>query len=272
MPELPEAEIARRQLDRWLTGPALTFSVLDDAIVRHTLSSRPSDAVDDPEEVLSRLGAPKGVIRHGKRIGWSFAGSGGLLVHLGMSGKFVKRAARDEPPKFARLGMIRDEIAVWFLDRRRFGCVTPVDDVQAAIRQGHGPDALDEAPGGPGLKGLLTGRRAIKVALMDQGKLAGIGNIQAVEALHRAAIDPRTPCSKLADPQWDALARAIPEQLQFVIDAEDAGEITYVTEDPAANPFAVYKREGEACPRCGSTIESTKQSGRTTFWCAGCQA
>lgn len=272
MPELPEAEIARRQLERWATGVPVQFELLDPAVVRTPLSSRPSDVVDDPDSIIAALGTPESTLRHGKRIGWSF-GERALLVHLGMSGKFVKRPLDVEPPKFARLGMRTPEHVVWFLDLRRFGCVTPVagDALGDAIREGHGPDALDEAPDGPALKGLLTGRRAIKVALMDQAKLAGIGNIQAVEALFRAGIDPRTPCAKVSDTQWDTLSHAIPAQLQYVIDAEDAGEITYVTEDPTANPFAVYKREGEPCPRCSGTIETIRQSGRSTFFCPDCQ-
>ncbi|MCB9677421.1 MAG: bifunctional DNA-formamidopyrimidine glycosylase/DNA-(apurinic or apyrimidinic site) lyase [Alphaproteobacteria bacterium] len=276
MPELPEAEIAGRQLHRWLSGqPVERVELLDTAAVRRELSTKPSMAAAKGRDLLNGLlgAAPERPVRHGKRLGWPW-GDKALLVHLGMSGKFVQRRIDEERPAFARIGWFRGEHVVWFVDQRRFACVVVVDraDLDAGMRDGHGPDALDEALDGPGLKAALKGKRAIKVALMDQAKLAGIGNIQAAEALFKARIDPRTACSALTDRQWDELARVIPIQLQEVIDGEDAGEIVYMTEGGEVdNPFAVYKREGEECPVCATPIATIEQTGRTTYFCPQCQ-
>jgi len=275
MPELPEVEIAGRQLDRWLSGRRVDrVIVLDRAVLRSQLSTRPSMAVEDGEAVLRALlqAPPERPLRHGKRLAWPW-GERGLLIHLGMSGKFVRRAVAEEPPTSARVGWVQGAWTVWFVDRRRFGCLVGVDReaLEAALREGHGPDALDEAPDGPGMAARLTGRRAIKVALLDQSKLTGVGNIHAVEALFRARVDPRLRCEALTERQWARLAEAIPAQLQWVIDAEDRGEIAYITDGATENPFSVYGREGEECPSCGGTIERIKQSGRGTWFCPSCQ-
>jgi len=275
MPELPEVEIAGRQLHRWLSGrPVDRVVVLDPAVVRSELSTRPSMAVEDGAAVLEALlqGVPERPLRHGKRLGWPW-GERGLLIHLGMSGKFVRLPVGEQPPASARVGWVQGEWTVWFVDRRRFGCLVGVEGsaMGAALRAGHGPDALDEALDGPGLAARLTGRRAIKVALLDQARLAGVGNIHAVEALFRAGVDPRLRCDALTERQWARLAEAIPAQLQWVVDAEDRGEIEYITEGGTENPFSVYGREGEECPVCGGLIERIKQSGRGTWFCPSCQ-
>lgn len=262
MPELPEVEIARRQLDRWFTGEEVTAEAIDPAVVRTHLSSRPSDAhPEGPELLRAAVGRAEPPLRHGKRIAWPF-GDNAVLVHLGMTGKLVKgEAGNAVRARFDEVG---------FVDRRRFGClcVVPRDEVDGHLRANHGPDALDEPLDGAGLKRTFTGRRAIKVALMDQSKLAGLGNIHAAEALWRAQIDPRRRCDQVQ--HWDALATAIVAQLQETITAEDAGEIVYVT-DGGPNRFAIYGREGESCPRCSAPIERFSQSGRSTFACSSCQ-
>lgn len=272
MPELPEAEIARRQLERWLgDGPLTAVVVEDPAVVRTHLSTRPSDGVPDGRKVLEGLVGlpPAGTFRHGKRVGWG-RGPFGVAVHLGMSGRLVRST---EPPRSARVGFVGPTETVWFVDRRRFGClvVRPLEQLDALLREGHGPDALLEAPDAEALRSRLKGRRAIKVALLDQAVLAGVGNIQAVEALFKAGIDPRTRCDHLTEAQVARLAVVLPAQLQEVIDAEDAGEITYVT-DGGDNPFLVYGRASEPCSTCGTPIETLRQSGRSTFFCPTCQA
>jgi formamidopyrimidine-DNA glycosylase len=274
MPELPEVEIARRQLARWGEGRRVREVIARDAAaIRRGLSTRPSDALPGGAEAVARalVGATAGApARLGKRIGWRF-GEAGLLVHLGMSGKWVRR---EEPPPHARLGLSFHDVdgAAWFVDPRRFGCVAlvPADGLDAALADGLGPDALDAAPDGPGLAARLAGRRPIKVALLDQARLAGVGNIHAVEALWRAGISPHTPCESLDAAAWARLAQAIPAQLRWTVEAEEADEIAYVNEG-AANPFAVYARAGTPCRRCGAAIASAILGGRSTFWCPACQ-
>lgn len=261
MPELPEVEIARRQLHDWFTGDPVEAEAIDPAVVRVKLSSRPSDAAPEgPALLAAAVGVAEEPLRHGKRIAWPF-GSKAVLFHLGMTGKLRRESENSARARF------NDG---YFIDRRRFGCLVVVDrdEVDLALRHNHGPDALDEALDGPGLQAAFTGRRAIKVALLDQSKLAGLGNIHAAEALWRAGIDPRRPCSQVQ--RWNALADAIVAQLSETIVAESAGELVYVT-DGGPNRFAVYGREGEPCPTCGDAIASFSQGGRTTFYCGSCQ-
>lgn len=272
MPELPEVEICRRQLRRWSQGAVLRDVLLcDPAAVRKTLSTRPSDAVEDAANRLAPLigRAPQPPIRHGKRLGWAF-GDIGLGIHLGMTGQWIR--GDNEQPRSGRVGLRFDHVVLWFVDQRRFGGLTirPTNELPDLLSSGHGPDALDAPCAGPQLAEIFTGRRAIKVALLDQSKITGLGNIHAAEALWRAGIHPGLACNALSTDQWRRLSKAIPDQLQFAVDAQDGDEIAYITAG-GPNPFAVYGREKKECPKCNAEIQKISQSGRSTFLCPSCQ-
>jgi len=275
MPELPELEICRRQLTRWGSGRVLTEVVISDpAAIRGRLSSRPSEA--DPGGV-ARIrsligGAPEVAVRHGKRVAWPWA-SETLLIQLGMTGRWVRRECGDPVPRHARLGLAFGDRMLWFTDARRFGCVSVVwtETYPAALRGTMGPDALLEPLDGPSLRDRFRGRRAIKVALLDQKTIAGIGNIQAAEALFRARIHPATPVDRVDTDAWERLSTALPAQLAWTLEMSDAEEIAYTTDAGVENPFRVYGRAGEDCPRCGDAIEKAVLGGRSTFWCPTCQ-
>ncbi len=280
MPELPEVEIARRQLAAWTAGRRIIHvEISDPTVVRTHLSTRPSDADPSGAEALRRSltgMTPDSPQRVGKRIGWPI-GLAGVLIHLGMTGKWVRRG--EEPEHHGRLALTLDDgHTIWFVDTRRFGCVVhhQREQLDAALHQTMGPDALDDPRDGPGLSASLRGRRAIKVALLDQTKLAGVGNIQAAETLWCAHISPTRGCESLSGEEWDRLAAVIPAQLQRTIDALDAEEITYISDKRASErgtrtAFAVYGNEGAPCPRCSAPIERVTQSGRVTFYCPACQ-
>ncbi|RME28388.1 MAG: hypothetical protein D6798_02510 [Deltaproteobacteria bacterium] len=270
MPELPEVEIARRQLARRVAGRRLDEVIVrDPQAIRGDWSTRPRDALPDgPARLAALVGAEAGEpMRHGKRLGWPFP-PGGLLIHLGMSGAWVP----GEEPPHARVGLRFGDAVWWFRDPRRFGALIPCPAARLADRlaAGLGPDALLAALPGPALAARFRTRAAIKVALMDQGRLAGLGNIHAAEALFRARIHPAIPANALSDDQWEALSRAIVDQLRDAIDAQQDGELVYLTEG-GPNPFAVYGREGEPCPRCGTPIARIALGGRSTFYCPRCQ-
>ena len=115
-------------------------------------------------------------------------------------------------------------------------------------------------------------KQDLKVALMDQERLAGLGNIHAAEALFRARLHPARKPGSLSKAEWAALAKAIRDGIRFALDVEgDADEIDYVEEPGAENPFLVYGKAGEPCPVCGTTIESSEHGGRVTFFCPSCQ-
>ena len=120
-------------------------------------------------------------------------------------------------------------------------------------------------------------RSPVKVALMRQDRVAGLGNIAASEILWRAGVSPMLEARQLSTAQWAAVARAVPAFIDDTIERESGDEIAYVNSRGGSvrgisSPFAVYRCEGRPCPRCGAPIERRKQSGRSTFWCPPCQA
>lgn len=269
MPELPEVEAARRQLSRWVAGQQLLDVALPDpATVRTHLSTHPSDAHPRGAALLtSAVGSPLGEpTRHGKRLGIP-VGEGGFLGHLGMSGRWVRAA---EPPRHARVGL-RAPDWVWLVAPRRFACLTPASHLDTALTTGLGPDAL-HITGAELARACATTRRAVKVALLDQSLVAGLGNIHVAEALWRARVSPLTPCASLDPAVWDRVADAVRAQLATTLaDATLEGGLAYLSEG-AANPFSVYGRPGAPCPRCQEPVARFSQSGRTTWWCPSCQA
>ena len=270
MPELPEVEAWRRGLEAWWGHRVIDeVRVVDSAVVRPVLSTRPSEAMSGGEAwLLGWVGAEVGGLdRIGKRIGVHI-GARWVLIHLGMTGRFT---LGDEPPRAARFGVrARGGPMVWFSDTRRFGCVAPLAD-RGALAEGLGPDALGRW-GAAELRARLAGRRPIKVALLDQAAIAGLGNIHAAEALYRARIAPNRPCAAIDDAGWSRLATAIQVQLTSAIAGipADVSTFEYVNEG-GENPFQVYAREGEPCARCGHSIARDVHAGRSTFWCPGCQ-
>lgn len=125
MPELPEAEVGREQLERWAAGRVVSEVLVPDAaVVRRKLSSRPSDQLPGGDALIARfVGHPSGPVqRHGKRLGWTF-GDHAILIHLGMTGHWVRRPAGPMAQASARLGFRFDDDTIWLMDRRRMGCV-----------------------------------------------------------------------------------------------------------------------------------------------------
>lgn len=267
MPELPEVEFCRRSLARWTAGRRVVHvTVADPRSIRVSRTAAPSAADPEGERRLREVvtEAEPGVpLRHGKRVLWLF-GDRALLLHLGMTGKW----SRSDGPHHKVALHLDDGGVLWFHDPRLLGGIVPTTraDGPALLREGLGPDALGN-PLPP-----LRGKRAVKVALLDQALLAGLGNLHAAEALWRAGIHPATPCDAVTTAQHAALERGIAEQLRFALALDDGhDEIQYVEDRGAPNPFPLYGRRGAPCPRCGTPIATFPQAGRTTWWCPTCQ-
>jgi formamidopyrimidine-DNA glycosylase len=267
MPELPEVEIARRNLERWWQGKAASeVVVVDDKPLRET----------EPEALVAALKqTAEAIERYGKYILVRMGDGSTVLIHFRMTGKIVRC---DEPePKYARVAWkVRsnaDEPA-WlvFKDQRRLGTVrllAPDEFEGYEPVQKMGPDALEVT--GEMLCERLSKRRMLKTALMDQEVIAGLGNIAAIEIMWRMELAPRIKCGELSEADCERLAEAIREFLLGVIEAEQADEVIYLEESRRDNPFDVYGREGEACPRCGTEIERIKVGGRSSYFCPECQ-
>jgi formamidopyrimidine-DNA glycosylase len=141
-------------------------------------------------------------------------------------------------------------------------CAVPNED------DGLGLDALDTALTAGRLAASLSSRRIpIKVALLDQAIIAGVGNIYASEALWRSRIDPRIPANRLTRPRLGALLRAIRATLNAALERH----ARYYGNEGDEGRFAVYDREGEPCRRCRTKVKRITQAARSTYYCTKCQ-
>lgn len=267
MPELPEVEFARARIEEWLRGRRLARVEVERTRVTR-IGPTEFDALSG-EKVLA-------VERTGKWLLWRISGALGVLGHLGMTGKFVLRGPDDEV-RWSKVRFVREDGGVvHFQDPRMFGRISagPLDKVLADPTYSTlGPDAWNAPPTAAKLRSLLAGRkRSLKDALMDQTILAGVGNIQATEALWRAKVHPARPAASLTPQEAGRLVRGIHWSLARTLKLNEGDqEITYVEEAPAENPFVVYGRAGEKCPRCRTVLEKETIGGRTSVFCPKCQ-
>jgi formamidopyrimidine-DNA glycosylase len=275
VPELPEVEIAARNLRRWTAGRTILAARADPKgrrIFRPAAPARVTAALAG-----LRFGE---VRRRGKHLMLELSGDGrkvGLLSHLGMTGKWLLREGGAPPPSHARLSLDLDRGGtLHYHDPRLFGRVRLVpgarfDEVPEVADLG--PDPLEEGIDAGCLASALARiRRPVKVALMEQSLLPGVGNIYASESCFRARIDPRRPASALSRAEVKRLAGAVLEAMRFGIERQEAPEITYVEEPGSENPFLVYGKAGETCPRCRrGKVERVVQAQRSTFFCPRCQ-
>jgi formamidopyrimidine-DNA glycosylase len=275
VPELPEVEIAARNLRRWTRGRTIERVEVDP---RARYVFRPSSPARFARSLESaRVGE---IRRLGKHLLVSLEKDGaplGLLAHLGMTGKWLRRREDDPPARFSRARFHLDDGAVLhFVDMRLFGRLRIVSGARfeevpevAAL----GPDPLEQGVDPDRLAGVLArSRLPVKVRIMDQAVLPGVGNIQASEALFRARIDPRRKGPSLSRREVKALAGAVLASIHASIAQQEGPEITYVEEPGSENPFLVYGREGERCPRCRKAeIRRVVQAARSTFFCPRCQ-
>lgn len=274
MPELPEVEFAARTLRRLALGRRIEQAVADQRARR---LFRPAT----PAAVTGALGGAtlEAVARHGKQLLLTLAtprGPLGLLSHLGMTGRWTGGPAAP-PTSHARLSLLLDDgTAVHYDDPRMFGrlrLVPGADFSQVPEVAALGPDPLHHGIDPSALAaGLGATRRPVKVALLDQGLLAGVGNIHAAEACWRARLDPRRRADRLGAPEVAALARGLRATFRFALAALDGPDIEYI-EEGGDNPFHVYGREGSRCRRrgCGGTLRRIVQAQRSTFFCPRCQ-
>jgi formamidopyrimidine-DNA glycosylase len=294
VPELPEVEHAARLLRRQLVGRRVVAAWLDPrgkrlwrpatgaALARSLTGARVEAVARHGKQLLLTLSTPRGPL--------------GVNAHLGMTGKWVAlvpaepavrgRGARAGTragnlgaalPPHARLTLrLDDGRAVAYLDPRMFGRLRLVPGARfdrVAELGALGPDPMaapiDLARLGARLRAT---RRPVKVALLDQSLLAGIGNIHASEACWRARLDPRRLAASLSVAEVARLARAVRASLRFGLAGLDLPEIEYL-EEGGPNPFHVYDRAGSRCRHhgCGGTIQRLVQAQRSTYRCPCCQ-
>lgn len=263
MPELPEVELMTRNLQTWGQGRRIVAVDLRD----RRLQVGDVSPVELEGRTLDR------VWRRGKHC-VALLGDLAMLLHFRMTGKLL--IFRDNLPNFARATFAFDGgPRVAFVDKRRLGelRVLPAAEVQAFLAARLGPEPWPERRDAAWWTGRVgSSRAAIKVALMDQARVAGLGNIAGSEVCFRACLDPRTPANRLRPRHWQAIDAATRGWIEDTLAAEQGPGIVYLGEGRgAANPFEVYAREGEGCPRCARELKRIVQGGRSTFLCGGCQ-
>lgn len=273
MPELPEVEITRRHLQEAMTGKQ--FNVVK---VSHARTARHNAS---PEEVENRLrGRTVATVgRHGKFLDIRLDDGQVLVAHLGMSGRWSVDGAGDVAHTHFAATM-DDGTRVEFIDPRTFGFVAVYDeeDITDSGLSRLGPDAWAGPPSADQLQDRLDGRTAaIKALLLDQGPIAGLGNIYADEALFLAGIHPLTrggdldlaACSRLLD------AIAVVLEAAITHGGTTLDDLAYLLPDGRAGDnmarLRVYGREGDLCDTCGTPIERVIVRARSTHFCPVCQ-
>jgi formamidopyrimidine-DNA glycosylase len=207
------------------------------------------------------------VDRRGKTQRFKLASGRELQVHFRMTGDWIVPGP-GPLPRTVRAVLRFDDGGRLALDDPRALSVLSLC-AAGSEDDGLGPDAIDPRFTPARLAGALASRRVgIKVALLDQHVVAGIGNIYASEALWRAKVDPRTPSNRLGIEQLRALVRAIRATMRTAMKRQ---ERYYGAGGSDPDRFAVYDREGQPCQRCRSQVKRITQAGRSTYFCAQCQ-
>jgi formamidopyrimidine-DNA glycosylase len=273
MPELPEVETVRRMLDESVRGLTIRSVTLSGHRLREPIPATL------PGQLRGRT--IERVERTAKYLLIGLDRDLTLLSHLGMSGHWLVLRPNERPalPHVHARIRFTDGSGLWFQDARRFGLLrlVPTADLgQDPALARLGPDPVVAPPTGAGLRSVARGSRmAVKTFLMDQRRIAGLGNIYASEVLHRAGLDPRRHAGRLALHEWEAVAAEVRTVLAEAIAGMGTTFSTYRTVwgEPGqyGESLRVYDRANEPCRECGTPIRRIVQGQRSTFYCPSCQ-
>ena len=264
MPELPDVEVYKRYLDRTALRRTIVDVVVNDARTLNQLS---------PEEFTRRLKGDRfeESRRHGKHLLVRLGRGGWLTLHFGMTGTLAWfEDPADEPP-YDRVRFDFERGHLGYVNRRMLGRVGLVEDAESFIREeGLGPDALDPGLDLEAFKRVLDKRRRdVKSVLMDQGLIAGIGNLYADEILFQARLHPKLPVERLDERQIKTLFEQIKVVLETAVQC-GAGSEQFIDRLPRSY-LLPHREKGGRCPRCGTELATLKSGGRTTYYCPRCQ-
>ena len=286
MPELPEVETVRRGLAPVMEGRRFEHAQLNRADIRFPF---PDDFIGRLQgAVLERLS------RRAKFLVAELSSGETLLMHLGMSGRFVIETGSWPPdsgthnPKHDHVVFTmsgddktmsgKDRPLIIYNDPRRFGFMELLKAGDKGRMAELGPEPLSNSFSGPVLHAALRAKKApIKSALLDQRIVAGLGNIYVCEALYGAHISPLRLSNTLSEDECEFLSADIKSTLALAIEAGGSTLKDFAAVDGALgyfqHRFKVYDQKGKACPdkHCGGTISRIKQSGRSSFYCDMCQ-
>lgn len=285
MPELPEVETVRRGLEPVLKGARLT----------RVRQNRPDLRFPFPERFVDRLegAVVERLERRAKYLLFPLSTNETWVTHLGMTGRFTLDGEQlGEFEEAAPIGgkhehmslcAVRNGVTtrVGFADARRFGFMGLISTAAVEAHPwfaGLGPEPLGNGFSGAHLAEVFAGRKQnVKVSLLDQRNVAGLGNIYVCEALYRARISPLTPAGKVSKPRLETLAAVVRDVLNEAIAAGGSTLKDFANADGGQgyfqHRFDAYGREGQPCLRgsCAGAIQRIVQGGRSTFYCSTCQ-
>lgn len=273
MPELPEVEVLRRSLEHHLLGRRIERVRVREPRLRERVNGR---------RLSSRVrGRPIAALsRRAKYLLVEFEGVWTLALHLGMSGRLSLKPKHLAPERHEHVVFfLSGGDTLRFCDPRRFGLVFACRTADL-LRDRHfaflGPEPLEADFNPQSLAADARGRRVpIKNFLMDARRVVGVGNIYASEALYRSGIHPRRAAGRISQRRWSMLVDSVRQVLMDAI--RQGGTTLNDFADGQGNPgyfqvsLDVYAREGEPCRKCAHEIRRIVQSGRSTFFCPGCQ-
>lgn len=271
MPELPEVETIRRELDKELSGLEIKDVVWNEPRLLRPVPEKVKETV-----VGARFTS---IERRAKLFIFRLTIEESLLVHLRMTGRLLFRDQGDPSDKYVAVTFkLSEGKELRFANARKFGYIklaTPAE-VQKKVSE-YGPEPLDSLTLGE-FKEIVSGSGAmIKNLLMDQKKIAGVGNIYANDALFLARIHPEKKASSLSEDKICKLFHALEQVLKEGLETRGASDQwyrdAYGEKGSYQDRFKVYGKVGEDCPRedCEGKIKRIKVGGRGTFFCSKCQ-
>ncbi len=278
MPELPEVEIIKRGLQKYLIGHTIQgVQILDPLRISGSEKQIVGNIIID-------------IRRRGKGLLIDFDNNFSLAIHVKMTGQLIYRGEKTKdkklsskvktlPNNYTRIIFYLDQNAqLYYNDIRRFGWmkVLPTDDLQTiSFFHTLGPEPFTDLTVEYLKKITAHAKAPIKTLLLDQHKIGGIGNIYANDALYEAKIDPRRAANTLTAEEIARLFSAIHKIMAFSLEQGAASDTNYVNalgqDGQYQDYFLVYGRAGEKCMRCGNSIQRIIVGGRGTFVCTVCQ-
>ncbi len=271
MPELPEVETIRQDLQKLIVGKKIT-----------KITSASSKQVQPSFAVVEKaiIGTTITKVERRAKLLQIFLDNGKILmIHLKLTGRLLFRSTKQKSDQWTHVVIsFSDETELRFADVRKFGWMKLLKDEKELqkILGGFGPEPLKDLTLAEFKQILKKNSRPIKIILMDQTKISGIGNIYASEALFLAKIDPRRSAKSLSNEEVENLFHKIEEVLKLGLKYRGASDQYYLDalgqKGKYQEHFLVYGKNGQDCPNsCGGKIKRIVVGGRGTFYCPACQ-
>lgn len=270
MPELPEVETIKRQLESQILGSEIVGIVVNDS--RCFVAGRKGVEGEVIKEIL----------RVGKYLFVRFSSGRGLQIHLKMTGRVVVEQETQNmeyaEAKHTRVVItLRDKRRIFYWDTRMFGYIKVLENVETeheALKKKLGPEPWDITDIDLLRKFKRTGR-AVKEVILDQNVLAGVGNIYANDGLWLAGMNPRRIAKSLKPKEVARLRKSLCKVLERGLATGGASDNSYVNaygeKGSYQDEFLTYRRAGEPCKKCGKLVERIVVGGRGTWVCGKCQ-